>query len=861
MAFSKLSGVVVGPSNTLYVADSGNNTIYTVDLTGQTATVWAGTTGTTGAADGMGVSATFNNPTALAIDASGNVYVADTANSTIRRISSSGAVTTLAGVAGEPGATDGVSSAAHFNYPQGVAVDSSGNVYIADSGNATIRAISPSGNVTTIAGLAGTTGTSDGTGSSARFENPTAIVINSKGTLCVTDVTGSRFAVRAITPGGVVTTVVSQNYDDIFGPVPNNLAIDSSDDLFFILPTLRQSFMTEITPDGGSYDVGPIPADGSVDYDGRPSGMTFDQAGRLFTTEGPSLQQGAVARGPQIISQPQPVWAQANQTATFTVVASASPTLGQYGFSSLSYQWYFNGVPVGGGGPENFYSTNVNANTVGTYSVVISNGTGGAIASQGATLTFLPPSVFTGQPANQAVQAGAGATFSAQTTGLQSPTYRWTFDGNPIAGATSSSFTLSNVQVSNSGAYAVTATDPSGNFSSQTAFLTVSGGTEAPAIGVQPQSYTINIGRTVVLSVGLSSTQAQAADSKQANATTAPTFQWFYNGNELADGGGINGSQTAMLVLSGTSTQSGSYVCLVENSDGSVLSNPANLNVTQATDIGRLVNVSCRANVGTGANILIAGFAVGGAGTSGVEPVLVRGAGPALIPFGVSGTLFDPELQLFSTVSGSSLLATNSGWEGNANVANTAAAVGAFPWSDASSQDSALTAACGPGPYTANISGKSGDAGVALAEVYDATPEGSYTPLSPRLVNLSARVAVGTGADILIAGFIVGGSTATTVLIRASGPALGQFGVAGLLPDPQLELFDATPNRIASNNGWGANAQIAAVAGSVGAFSWGAAPTPDSALFVTLAPGAYTAQVSGAAGDTGVALIEVYEVP
>jgi hypothetical protein len=261
--------------------------------------------------------------------------------------------------------------------------------------------------------------------------------------------------------------------------------------------------------------------------------------------------------------------------------------------------------------------------------------------------------------------------------------------------------------------------------------------------------------------------------------------------------------------------------------------------------------------VGTGGNILIAGFVIGGTGTSGTEPLLIRGSGPALSSLGVSGALPDPELQLFS---GTNSLATNNGWAGSAQIASTAAAVGAFTWSSATSHDSALLVSPAAGAYTAQISGAASDTGVSLVEVYDATPAGSYTPTSPRLVNISARVQVGTGGNILIAGFVIGGSTARTVLVRASGPALVPFGVSGTLPDPRLQLYSGA-TLLASNSGWGGDAQVSSTASSVGAFGWANATSADSALLLTLPPGAYTAQVAGASGDTGVALVELYEVP
>jgi hypothetical protein len=240
--------------------------------------------------------------------------------------------------------------------------------------------------------------------------------------------------------------------------------------------------------------------------------------------------------------------------------------------------------------------------------------------------------------------------------------------------------------------------------------------------------------------------------------------------------------------------------------------------------------------------------------------VLVRASGPALAQFGVTSLLPDPKLVLNSP---SGILATNSGWAGEAQVTSTAAAVGAFAWTDGTSKDSALVKTLPPAAYTAEITGASGDTGIALAEVYDATT--AYTAASPHLINISARLGVGTGANILIAGFVIGGTTSKTVLIRASGPALIPFGVSGTLSDPQLSLYrsntDGTSTLLSSNTGWGGNAQIAAAAGSVGAFGWGSQGTPDSAILVTLPPGDYTAQVQGASGDTGIALVEAYELP
>ena len=366
----------------------------------------------------------------------------------------------------------------------------------------------------------------------------------------------------------------------------------------------------------------------------------------------------------------------------------------------------------------------------------------------------------------------------------------------------------------------------------------------SPYFVSQPSSQTVASGSTVVFDA-------------PAEAFPAATFQWSLNGAPLP---GANGP--LLLVPHATAANAGAYTCTATSGVVSATSAVATLSVSSTADVGRLVNLSTRAQVGTGGSILIAGFAVGGAGTGGQEALLGRASGPALAPFGVTGVLPDPQLQLYRANSdgSSTLLQTNNGWGGDLGILADAVAVGAFPWVDPSSHDSAIDTALAAGSYTLQIAGQGGDTGVALAEVYDATPAGARTPATPRLVNLSARVQVGTGAGILIAGFAIGGSTSKTVLLRASGPALAPFGVSGVLPDPQLQLYSGQ-TALEINDGWGGDAQISSTAASVGAFPWSSPASSDSALLVTLPPGSYTAQVSGAGGDTGVALVEVYEVP
>ena len=204
--FNGNGGLALDAAGNLFVADWDNFLVRRVTAAGVVTTL-AGSPGSAGSTDGTGAAARFVNPNGLAIDTAGNVYVADWGNATIRRITPAGVVTTLAGTPGSPGSADGTGAAARFSLPTGVAVDSAGNVYVADQGNNTIRRITPAGVVTTLAGLAGSPGSTDGTGSAARFTSPSVLSISPTGDLFViAGVNGE--TVRKITAAGVVTTVV-----------------------------------------------------------------------------------------------------------------------------------------------------------------------------------------------------------------------------------------------------------------------------------------------------------------------------------------------------------------------------------------------------------------------------------------------------------------------------------------------------------------------------------------------------------------------------------------------------------------------------------------------------------------------------
>ena len=340
----------------------------------------------------------------------------------------------------------------------------------------------------------------------------------------------------------------------------------------------------------------------------------------------------------------------------------------------------------------------------------------------------------------------------------------------------------------------------------------------APTIALQPAATSVTAGGAVSLAV-------------TASGAGPLSYLWRRNGVALAGATGAT-----LTVAAASAGDAGDYSVVVTNSLGTATSVAAALTVDPAA---WLSNVSLRTTLAAGQSVIV-GFVVNG----GAKDLLVRAIGPALVAFGLPTAMTDPRLELFR---GSTKVGENNDWP--TALAPTFASLGAFPLAVAS-RDAALLQTLS-GSHTVQATGTAG--GVVLIEGYDA---GSGS--GKRLVNLSARNRVGTGADVLIAGFFVNGTGSKRVLIRATGPALTAFGVPGVLADPKLEVNDGAV-RIAENDDW--NSSLAAVFAQVGAFPLSVG-SKDSAVVLTLAAGkSYTVQVSGASGGVGEALVEVYEVP
>jgi hypothetical protein len=434
---------------------------------------------------------------------------------------------------------------------------------------------------------------------------------------------------------------------------------------------------------------------------------------------------------------------------------------------------------------------------------------GGRYQSQGKLLLLLAPSL----------SATSGLTLNGQS---------YDGNGNVVGSATpsvisaqpagSSNFAFS-VPVGSAGIFVLEVQNP-----------------VSPSVTVSATATTVNPG-------------GPAAFTASAAGTAPFAYQWSFNGAQ------IPGATFARFVVpAAQSSNAGSYTATVSNPGGSVTSTAVSLAVQALAT--RLVNVSSRAQVLTGTSPLTVGFVIGGTES---RTVLIRAAGPALTAFGISSPLPHPSLTLFSREGYQ--FGANTGWSTATNasaVAAAATASGAFAFA-AGSADSAILVTLAPGAYTAQVVDSTGASGTVLLETYQAD-SGFGTG---RLINLSTRANVGTGANALTTGFVVSGPTAKSFLVRAAGPALGAFGVSNLLAAPVLQLFGSASSLIASNTGWDRNGQgavVAAAAAATGAFAFPAG-SADSALVIALPPGAYTAQVSGANGTTGTALVEVYEIP
>jgi hypothetical protein len=699
---------------------------------------------------------------------------------------------------------DATGTAARFHSPSSIAVDSSNNIYVGSGASNSFRKITPTRVVTTLAGAPGLPGSTDGLGQAALFNGPLGVAVDAAGNLYVADSNNHKIR-RSLFPPTIVVPPQSTSRD-IGGSVI--LVVSATSDSPMTFQWRKNG--TPVSGGVGNFSylsLGNVQLTDAAEY----SVVVTNLAGS--TTSGNATLTVEVPEGmPTLTTQPQDQTVTLGSPAQFSV--TATPATG------LTFQWRKNGTTIAGATAAIFTINSAQLANAGNYSVIVSNAVG-SVTSNEVTLVVNPPlaapPTISTHPASQTLSPGATLSLSVNVTGTQPLGFQWFKNGTAIPGATAILYSISNAQVADSASYSVVVTNSAGVATSNAAVVGIA---TLPAIATQPVSKAVVEGTDVEYAVGVS-------------GTTPFLYQW------RKDGVNLTGASNATLALTAVQlTDAGSYTVIISNSAGSVTSAVATLSVAPAGPSSWLSNVSIRTTL-EAAQTVIVGFAVQG----GSRNVLVRAVGPSLASFGVTTMMADPRLELFRDQI---LASANEDWP--AVMAPTFASAGAFGFSPGS-RDAAIVQSLNG---TFSIHTRGSGPGMVLVEVYDLGAGNT-----PRLVNISARNRVGTGDDILIAGFNLVGTGTKQLLLRAVGPGLGIFDIPGTLADPRLELFSGETS-LAVNDNWAAN--LASTFTAVGAFDLPPGSL-DAALVTSLSPGPFTVQVRGANGGTGEAIVEIYELP
>lgn len=895
-----VNGVLSDGNGNLYLVDTANNAIDKLASDG-TLTTFAGVPGVSGYADGPGKTALFEVPMGIAIDQSGNLYVGDSANAAIRQIAPDGTVTTWAGgtlsgifnspqalvmddysrlyvgdgdqikrvfqgnlaltVGGfMPGEVDGSAANARFVQPTGLATDYAANIYVVDQGGDTVRKVDVTGTVTTIAGTGEIAGSADGTGAGAQFNGPMAVVSDGSGNLVVAD-TGNA-ELRAVSSAGVVTTIAGSlppaPHDGtgpaaLFGSI-NGVAVDGSDNIYV---TDNSGRLSKVQLDGTVTTL----LTGLV----SPQGVAVDAAGNVYFVNGYAIEmltpQGALS-----------------------VLAGGVNNFGESdGTGSQASFSAANGLAVDSGGNvyvADTYNSRIRMIAPGGVVTTIAGNYFGYADGYGAAALFAEPrsisvdgsgNLYVADDVNGLIRMISGHQVTTLAGKANALGYR---DGQ----GGSAQFSYFSAVADSAGDLYIADSDgiryldTNGNVTTLAGMVTPGAGPQ-DGTGGAAQVFGLNAiardsagrlfvadahrVRMAVAYVGPLITQQPAGQAAMAGQSvtfsagasggTGPlTYQWNFNG------AAISGATQASLTLTDVQPASaGSYTVTASDGTTSVTSQAATLSV-QAP--GHLINVSMMGYSGAGAQNLSVGLTVGGSGT---RTALIRGIGPSLAGFNVTGYMADPVLNLYQS-GGSAPFAVNDNWGAEAPqeaaLSAAFASTGAFALAG-DSLDAAMLQTLAAGSYSARVTGNGGDTGTVLLEAYDTTPD----DVTAQFTNMSGMGTVGYGANTLTVGFVIAGQTAETVLIRAVGPGLDQFGLSGVA-STSLTLYDSGGNALQTNSGWDGSSQTAAVFSQVGAFALQPG-SGDSALVVTLQPGRYSAIGTGPAGAQGQVLVELYRVP
>ena len=768
--FNTPHGLTVDGAGTIYVADTYGSTIRKIASDGVVTTL-AGLAGNRGNVDGTGTAASFYYPTAIAADGVGNLFVADRQMHTIRKVSADGEVTTLAGLAGTRGSSDGVGSAARFSEPSGLAVDGDGNVYVGDTWNYTIRKVSPDGAVSTLAGATQQRGSTDGSGSAARFDWPYGLAVGPDGRVYVAD--SGNHLIRAVTPAGAVTTAAGAVA--LFNR-PADVAVGRGGDVY--IADSENATIRRIAPDGAtSIFAGAAGVRGFTDGTGAaarfwaPWGLSLDAEGNLYVVERGTTVRKITPAGVVTTLAGSPVQGGS---------VDGPPTVAR--FSTLT------GIAVDAA--SNVYVVDENESNVrkitpeGNVSTVagLARNEGSADGSGSAARFSRPYGIAVDGTGNLYVSDQLNQTIRKITP----------------AGLVS---TLAGV----AGSYG--SADGTGN----AARFSNPAGLEVDSAG---NVYVADSSSNLIRKISPAGDVTTLAGSPKADSLTSEMF---------SDGRGSAARFNTPLGL-GFDAAGKLYIA-----------DTLNYTIRLATPLSRFANISTRLRVETGENVLIGGFIVTG---SAQTRIIVRALGPSLP---MQDRLDNPILELYD--GSGQLLESNDDWRNAANQHEITASTIPPPHD----REAAILRSVAPGAYTAVVRGSGGGEGVGLVEVYDlGSAENS------KLANISTRGRVQTGDDVMIAGLIVTGSGSQKVIVRGIGPSLP---VAGKLLDPLLELYDAQGNVIQVNDNWRDDQEAEIIGTSIPP-----SEASESAIVTFLPPAAYTAVLRGVNDTTGVALVEAFAI-
>jgi sugar lactone lactonase YvrE len=848
--FTYPEGVAVDGNGVVYVADTVNDTIRVVSPTGVVTTL-AGSPGPSnqGGADGTGTAAQFYGPTGIAVAGNGNLYVTEIGNNTIRMVTPGGVVTTLAGTDRVTGSADGAGPSAQFGSPTGVALDANGNLYVTDSTNNTIRKVTPSGVVTTIAGTAGVAGSLDGTGSSAQFDSPWGIAIDASGNLYVSD-SGDNL-IRKITPGGVVTTIAG---------------VTTSPE---VLSTY--GVMTNGT--------------GTAAHFLNPTGMAVDPSGNVYVADSGNNEIRKIS--PQVV--------------VTTLAGSWSLTAGDADGTGSLARFYEPGYVAVDGSGNLYVSDDLNATIrkitpAGVVTTVAGTpGIAGTTDGPGSTALFgLPTGVALDGTGNLYVaDTGWGTIRKITPSGVVStvagtPGVTGSRDGTGSAAQFFGPVGLSvdqagNVYISDENNYTIRKMTPGGvvtTFAGTAGMLGTADGMGSAAQFGLPQGLSIDVSgniyvadafnnsvrkitpeRVVTTVAGIPGNPGEGfEDGPVANAAFRGIQDVAVdsNGNMFVTDlgnfavrkitpGGVVTTVAGMSEATYGGSTAEDFVGVLGTSDGAGPEAEFDVPYGIAVDSGGAIYVVDEHNntIRKGVPLpLITSQPQGATVSSGSTVVLtVVAPGAAKYQWEVYQNL--QEVPLTDGTVGATTIA---GSQGPQLVLSgvTSAAYGSY------SYDCVITYDASTGPATVTTA-------PANLSVSNGSTPGSVT-------SLSARAFVGSGDNILIGGFYISGNTSATVLIQAIGPGLSAapYNLEGTLQKPSLSVHQSQDGKdvtLYSNAGWGSSPVLlnaAAAAGAQPVLQPGAA---DSELLLTLPPGGYTAEVSGPDGETGVALCAVYQLP